>query len=116
MFLLEFVTIQFFRQPVSAEMIQGIRRFHGEKVKAPINRLLMPTKKDSSRQTSMKCLNPFMRPSGDSNEICIHVSVELQILSTCVKNDNIVLSKLKSTTLLQVKKVNTLYNQLLPLR
>lgn len=45
MFLLEFVTIQFFLLPVNAEMIQGIRRFHGEKVKAPINRLLVPTKK-----------------------------------------------------------------------
>lgn len=45
MFLLEFVTIQFFLLPVNAEMIQGIRRFHGGKVKTPINRLLMPTKK-----------------------------------------------------------------------
>lgn len=49
MFLLEFVTIQFFPLAcLNAEIIQGIRR---RKVKTPINRLLVPAKTLLSRQT-----------------------------------------------------------------
>lgn len=57
MFLLEFVTIQFFLPPVNDEMIQGIR--FRRKVKAPINRLLVPAKTILSRHTSILYLNHF---------------------------------------------------------